>query len=100
MLYKSCDSNNMSEKVSTPQVRPGQVWADNDKRAAGRTLRVDRIENGKAVCTVLTNSDYYQREVEAGRSAWVVDKVGKTTRISLQRFKPTNTGYRLVEDVA
>ena len=38
-------------------VKPGQVWADNDKRAAGRTVRVERIEDGSAVCTILTNRD-------------------------------------------
>lgn len=84
----------------TPDVRPGQVWADNDKRVEGRTLRVDSIEGGKAVCTILTNADYVQRDLDANRGAWVVDKRGKTTRITLSRFRPTNTGYRLVKDAA
>jgi hypothetical protein len=81
-----------------PEVKPGQIWADNDKRATGRTIRVDSIEGGKAVCTILTNPDYYDREVKAGRSAWVVDKRGKTTKISISRFRPTNSGYRLVKE--
>lgn len=87
----------MSES-QLPDVRPGQVWADNDKRAEGRTLRVDRIEGGKACCTILTDADYVQREREAGRGAWVVDRVGKSTKISLTRFRPTSTGYRLIKD--
>lgn len=81
------------------RVKPGQIWADNDKRAEGRTVRVERIEDGKAVCTVLTNRDAAQRELDRG-SAWCTDMRGKTTRISLARFRPTNTGYRLVQDAA
>jgi ABC-type phosphate transport system auxiliary subunit len=78
-------------------VKPGQIWADNDKRAEGRTVRVERIEDGKAVCTILTNRDATQRDLDRG-SAWVNDMRGRTTRIALSRFKPTNTGYRLVQD--
>jgi ABC-type phosphate transport system auxiliary subunit len=81
------------------QVKPGQIWTDNDKRAAGRTVRVERVEGGKAVCVVLTNRDAAQRELDRG-SPWCTDMRGKTTRISLSRFKPTNTGYRLVKDAA
>lgn len=77
----------------TPEVRPGSVWADNDPRSAGRTLRIERIEDGKAVCTVLTNSDNTDLN-----SPWQRDMRGKTTRISLSRFRPTSTGYRLVRD--
>jgi hypothetical protein len=40
-----------------PAVRPGQVWAGNDPRAAGRTIRVERLDGDKAICRVLTNSD-------------------------------------------
>lgn len=38
------------------EVRVGSVWADNDPRSAGRTLRVERVDGDKAVCTVLTNT--------------------------------------------
>lgn len=79
------------------KVEPGQVWADNDKRSEGRTVRVERIENGKAVCTILTNRAAAQRDLDRG-SVWVNDMRGRTTRISLSRFKPTNTGYRLVQE--
>jgi hypothetical protein len=75
------------------EVKPGQIWADNDSRSAGRTLRIDRIIDGETICTVLTNSD----SVNTGL-AWQRDMRGKTTRISLARFRPTNTGYRLVRD--
>jgi hypothetical protein len=74
------------------EVKPGQTWADADPRSAGRTLRVESIEGDKVVCTILTNADSYKG------GAWQKDMRGKTTRISLSRFKPTSTGYRLVED--
>lgn len=78
-------------------VRPGQVWADADWRSEGRTVRVDRIEDGKAVCTILTNRDAAQRNLDHG-DAWTTDMRGKTTRIRLDRFRPTSTGYRLVTE--
>ena len=86
-----------------PDVKPGSIWADNDPRSAGRTLRVERIEGGKAVCTVLTNDTTTQARLEGTyQGAWAYagvpqDRRGTATRISLARFKPTSTGYRLVE---
>ena len=79
--------------MSDIEVRPGQVWADNDPRSEGRTLRVDSIEGSKAVCTVLTNSDNTDLS-----SPWQRDMRGKQTRVSLVRFRPTSTGYRLLTD--
>lgn len=82
-------------------VRVGQVWADNDPRVAGRTLRVDAIEGGKATCTVLTNDDDTQALIDNPlRAPWAnrSDRRGRETRISLSRFKPTSTGYRLIEE--
>ena len=32
--------------MDTPAVKVGQIWADNDPRSEGRTLRVDQFENG------------------------------------------------------
>jgi hypothetical protein len=84
----------------TTEVRPGQVWADNDPRSAGRTLRVDSIDGGKAICTILTNSSDEQAAIECppGSLGYTPkDTRGKTTRISLSRIKPTRTGYRLIE---
>lgn len=79
-----------------PTVRPGQVWADNDSRSEGRTLRVDSIEDVKycggashptAICTVLTPANNYPQ----GRT-------GHQVRIRVSRMKSTSTGYRLVSD--
>lgn len=66
----------------TPEVRVGQTWQDNDKRMQrpARFVRVTAIDGDKAVC-----------------EAWY-DQPGatsRTTRISLSRFKPNTTGYRL-----
>lgn len=94
----------MSAKPRVPNevtVRVGQIWADNDPRNAGRTLRVDAVAAGKALCTTLTNADDQQRGLDGvGRlpKSWYTDRRGKQTKISLKRFKPNATGYRLVED--
>jgi len=60
-------------------VRVGQVWADNDSRGFNRKIRVVEIGETHAV-------------VEA------CDYGKKRTRIRLDRFKPTSTGYRLVKE--
>ena len=86
-------------------VRVGQVWADNDPRSRGRTIKVHAIEGTKAVCSVLTNDHEVQTYVDGrkARPAWArnafQDQRGKIVRISLSRFKPTSSGYKLVQDV-
>jgi hypothetical protein len=91
----------------TPTVRPGQIWADNDPRAWGRTLRVDEIRPGEwtdqpiAVCTVLTNTDDTQAGIDASKVDWYRprDMRGRQTQIAVVRFaRPTSTGYRLVQN--
>lgn len=79
-------------------VRPGQVWADCDPRSAGRTLRVEAIDQAwhgagemralidYAVCLVLTRV--------GGRQA----TSRRVTRIRISNMRPTATGYRLVTD--
>ena len=86
----------------TPTVEPGQVWADNDPRSAGRTLRVEHITTtGKAFCVILSNSNEAQQEIDGGAQRATgyrpKDMRGSTTHIKLSRFKSTSTGYRLVE---
>jgi hypothetical protein len=94
--------------TDTPNVRPGQIWADNDPRAAGRTLRVDEIRHSPsmgrpvAVCTVLTNRDEAQKRIDHPFDLWYKprDMRGQQTEIAVVRFRrPTSTGYRLVQDV-
>ncbi|MFG2959751.1 DUF6354 family protein [Streptomyces sp. NPDC048291] len=72
--------------MNQPDVRVGQVWADNDKRSEGRTLRVDEVDARYAYCTVLT-------------AATLGGRTGQRTRVSLERMLPTSTGYRLLDRV-
>lgn len=74
------------------KLKVGQIWADNDKRCSGRTVRIDELElpeatGARAVCTVLTGV--------GGQRVASPRKV----RILVSRFRPTSTGYRLLKDV-
>jgi len=60
-------------------VKVGQIWADNDSRGIKRNFRVMDLGAGFALVMNL--------------------RTNRKTRISLQRFKPTSNGYRLVHDV-
>lgn len=69
------------------EVRPGQVWADNDKRAKGRTVTVKYLE---------THTDpFSHRKITRAN---VLDSRGRVSRIRVDRFRPNSTGYRLIED--
>lgn len=77
---------------SESAVKRGQVWADNDRRSRGRTVRILRVDDTHAVVTVLA----------ARRDAPEAERlraVGAERRIRLNRFRPNSTGYRLMEDV-
>lgn len=69
----------MNTKKETPDVRVGDVWADNDPRMAGtgRELRV--------------------KHVDAERVRCIEECTGLRTNIARKRFRPTSSGYRLVE---
>lgn len=69
-------------------VKVGQVWADNDWRSAGRTIEVEEVTATHAICKVLTKVD----------SPAYGPPNGRRTRIRLDRFRPTSTGYRLMSD--
>jgi hypothetical protein len=88
-------------KRTLPDVRPGQVWADNDPRSAGRTLRIVEVQgigdSARARAEILTNTSHAQRLVDA-KSPYARDMRGKSTRIAVLRFKPNRTGYRLIAD--
>ncbi|MGN5379056.1 DUF6354 family protein [Streptomyces lasalocidi] len=71
--------------MTLPEVRPGQVWADNDRRSKGRILRVDAVSARHAQCVVLISA------TPGGRT-------GHTVRILLERMKPVSNGYRLLTD--
>lgn len=70
-------------------VKPGTVWADNDKRSTGRTVRVDHVAGNYAYCTVLSNRNDWERDGEQ-------DKRGREVRLSVRRMRPVATGWTLV----
>jgi hypothetical protein len=72
--------------VEIPDVRVGQVWADNDKRSAGRHVKVVAIE--------VTLKQAVVRPCTPGGQL----TGARVTRIRLARLRPTSTGYRLVSD--
>ncbi len=75
-----------------PDVRVGDVWADNDRRQDGRTLKVVHVEDGKARLQVVTNRNAWRPG-----DPWNQDRVGKYVTVSVARMRPTSTGYRLIE---
>jgi hypothetical protein len=98
----------MAEKT-LPEVRAGQVWADNDPRATGRHVRVVALVTDYAPAGRTPDGHVYvvvELVGERGRP-WSGLKPGepqraepgRQTKIRLDRFKPTSTGYRLVQDV-
>lgn len=78
-----------------PQVRVGQVWADNDWRCAGRHVRVVEIDATHATVELCDQ----RGRPASGHEAQQKAQPGRRTRIRLDRFRPTSTGYRLVRDV-
>lgn len=72
--------------TTSPTVRVHQVWADNDRRAAGRKVRVVEVDDTHA-----TVEQADSRAHDRGHP-------GRRTRIRLDRFRPTSTGYRLLVD--
>jgi hypothetical protein len=69
--------------MSVHEVKVGQVWLDCDKRMQGRKLRVERIEGGYAICRPW--SKHY-------------GDIGRDTRIRLDRFRKSSTGFLLAHD--
>ena len=78
----------MPERKERAEVKVGQVWADNDPRSVGRTIKVIAIGTHSARCETLTPVEGSSR-----------DSVGKTRMVALDRFRPTTNGYRLIKDV-
>jgi hypothetical protein len=68
-------------KTNPHGVKIGQIWEDLDKRATIKQVTVMEISGAYAVC-------------RRGAS-----DVGKSTRIRLDRFTKSSTGFRLVQDV-
>lgn len=60
--------------AETPNPAVGQIWADNDKRGYGRQARITAVDSTHAT-------------VHDGK---------RQSRIRLDRFRPTSTGYRYI----
>lgn len=75
----------------TPDVRPGQVWADNDPR-----LRAEKAVRHVTVQEVVTELQGTRLAIPY---AIVRSESGRRSTIRLSRFRPTSSGYRLVSDV-
>lgn len=82
-----------------PDVRVGQIWQDNDPRqpvGRERRLRVVSVPSDHLLRTA-------ERPGDLGVGCQVVRGSGsarnRSTAIKLRRFRPTQTGYRLIADV-
>lgn len=71
--------------TETPQPAVGQIWEDNDPRAYSRKVRIVELADTHAVV-----------ELHQPRRPVSSAKPGRRTRIRLDRFKPTSTGYRFI----
>jgi len=81
--------------VSEIEVKPGQVWADNDKRGYGRQVRVLEVHREMADGTPFYIGYAIVEQVAHGDPVRAHNN-GRRSKIRLDRFKPTSTGYRLV----
>ncbi|MBO9555559.1 hypothetical protein [Cellulomonas sp.] len=90
----------MSESTKTvlPDVRPGQVWADNDPRIPLSDQRFLLVED----VTDLGGGPRarVRRVVQLDTGQWAPHPRSATTSIAVRRFRPNSTGYRLVQDEA
>jgi hypothetical protein len=83
--------------VESIEVRIGQVWADNDKRSSGRKVRIVEVDRTHATVELVSERGRPWSGLRPGEPARA--EPGRRTRIRLDRFKPTTTGYRLAQDV-
>lgn len=73
--------------TDTPTPAIGQIWQDADPRAYGRKVCIVEITDTHAIV-----------ELTVPRGAGHLHaKPGRRTRIRLDRFRPTSTGYRYID---
>jgi hypothetical protein len=72
--------------MSTPDVRPGQVW---ERTGVKTCVRIVAVFNGRARAAPVDR--------DAVSRAWCPTR-GRSSLIRLDRFRPTANGYRLVSD--
>jgi hypothetical protein len=78
--------------VANEPVRVGQVWKDNDPRISSRDPRLILVV--KIYVSINLSFAFCQRCDTKGSPI-----TKRITRIRLDRFRPTSTGYVLVKDV-
>lgn len=82
--------------VVKPVVKIGQILADNDLRAKGRTIEVRSVDADHAICEVLTNRTAVSPVSPVPRQ--VTSSVGRWVKIKISRFRPTKSGYVLLSE--
>jgi hypothetical protein len=80
-----------------PEVRPGQVWESCDKRDNGRRVKVLEVFREMADGSPF-RVGYAIVEQVAHRDPVRAQNNGRRSKIRLDRFRPTSSGYRLVSD--
>ena len=70
---------------TTPAPAVGQIWQDNDPRTPDRYLRIVELDDTHATVVL------HQPRLPVSSA-----KPGRRTRIRLDRFRPTSTGYRYI----
>ncbi|MFE9491459.1 DUF6354 family protein [Streptomyces sp. NPDC006641] len=74
---------------STPTPAVDQVWQDNDPRQDDRQVRIVELADTHALVVL-----------HQPRNPVSSAKPGRRTRIRLDRFRPTSTGYRYIRTIA
>jgi hypothetical protein len=77
------------QPASTPAPAVDQIWQDNDPRSCGRQVRIVEIGETHATVELVT-----ARQIPTLNGNRKTAKPGRRTRIRLDRFRPTSTGYR------
>lgn len=78
----------MTYQPTTPAPAIGQIWQDNDKRSYERYIRIVDLDASRATVRQVAYNP-------TDGTAVVLPGV-RVTRIRLDRFRPTSTGYRYI----
>lgn len=72
------------------EIGVGQLWTDDHRRTAQRTLRIDAVDTTHATCTVVSSHDTSTGETTTP---------GRVVRIKVDSLHttPAGNGYRLIE---
>lgn len=71
--------------IESVEVKVGQVWEDNDPRQKKEGIAVRRVK----ILEIVDGRALVQHPSGMGRK----------TKVRVNRFRPTASGYKLVEDV-